>query len=259
MAQSVPIVLKGKNLILAQQLLVVGLALLFFVGLSQAFPFFPSPFKVLQAAGELFLSGEIFSHLFITLYESVTGFMIGIVLGIWIGLVLGASRYLTEVFEPIILSAYAVPKIIFLPVLLMIFGVGINAKIANATLHAIFPIILNTLVGIREVNRILVKVARSMNATKGQTFRKVYFPSMVLPIFAGMRLALGFAFLGSLLAELFEAKTGLGFLVAHFYNTAQIAQMLAAILIVFILTMSINAGMKASENRLSRWRATWRS
>ncbi len=259
MAQTVSIALKGKNLILAWQLLVLALALFFFVGLSRAFPFFPSPFKVLRAAGELFISGEIFAHLLITLYESVAGFMIGIVLGIWIGLVLGASRYLTEVFEPIILSGYAVPKIIFLPVLLMIFGVGINSKIANATLHAIFPIILNTVVGIREVNKILVKVACSMNATNGQTFRKVYFPSMVLPIFAGMRLALGFAFLGSLLAELFEAKTGLGFLVAHFYNTAQIAKMLAAILLVFILTMSINAGMKGIENRLSRWRATWRS
>jgi len=259
MAQTVSIALKGKNLILAWQLLVLALALFFFVGLSRAFPFFPSPFKVLRAAGELFISGEIFAHLLITLYESVAGFMIGIVLGIWIGLVLGASRYLTEVFEPIILSGYAVPKIIFLPVLLMIFGVGINSKIANATLHAIFPIILNTVVGIREVNKILVKVACSMNATNGQTFRKVYFPSMVLPIFAGMRLALGFAFLGSLLAELFEAKTGLGFLVAHFYNTAQIAKMLAAILLVFILTMSLNAGMKGIENRLSRWRATWRS
>jgi NitT/TauT family transport system permease protein len=181
------------------------------------------------------------------------------VLGIWIGLILGVSRYLSELFEPIILSGYAIPKIIFLPLLLMIFGVGLNCKVANATLHAIFPIILNTLVGIREVNRILVKAARSMNATKGQIFRKVYFPSMVLPVFAGMRIGVGFAFLGSLLAELFEAKTGLGFLVAHFYNTAQIAKMLAVITFVFILTMSINAGMKGIENRLSRWRATWKS
>jgi NitT/TauT family transport system permease protein len=170
---------------------------------------------------------------------------------------LGLSNILAEIFEPIILAAYAVPKIIFLPVLLMIFGVGLSSKIANAALHAVFPIILNTLVGIREVNRIFVKVARSMNATKSQSFRKVYFPSMVLPVFAGLRIALGFAFLGSLLAELFEAKTGLGFLVTHFYNTGQIAKMLAVILLVFVLTMSINAGMKRIENGLSRWRAAW--
>lgn len=251
--------LKGVSLIHALQLLILFLALLLFLGLSRAFPFFPSPFKVLWAAAEMFFTDEITSHLLVTLYETLAGFGIAIVLGLWIGLVLGVSRTLAEIFEPIILSGYAIPKIIFLPLLLMIFGVGLNSKIANAALHAIFPIILNTLVGVREVNRIFVKVALSMNATRGQTFRKVYFPSMVLPVFAGMRIGLGFAFLGSLLAELFEARTGLGFLVAHYYNAAEIAKMLAVILLVFLLTMSINAIMKGIEERLSRWRGTWRS
>jgi len=214
----------------------------------------------LRASGELFVSGDVYAHIFITLYETAAGFVIAIALGIGIGLLLGVDRTLGEVFEPIILSSYAIPKIIFLPLLLVIFGVGISSKIANATLHAVFPIILNTLVGIREVNRVHVKVARSMNATKAQTFTKVYFPSMVLPVFAGMRIGVGFGFLGSLLAELFEAKTGLGFLVASFYNTGQIAKMLAVILFVFILTMAINAGMMGMENRLSHWRkATWRN
>lgn len=259
MAQVVSAKLDGVVLTRALQLAFLSLAFLFFAGLSGVFPFFPSPFKVLRAAVGVFSSGEIYSHLLVTLYETATGFAIAIILGIWIGVILGASRTLAEIFEPIILSAYAIPKIIFLPLLLTIFGVGLSSKIANATLHAIFPIILNTLVGVREVNRIFVKVALSMNATKGQTFRKVYFPSMVLPVFAGMRIGLGFGFLGSLLAELFEAKKGLGFLVVHFYNTAQIAQMLAVILFVFILTMAINAAMKSSEERLSHWRATWRS
>jgi NitT/TauT family transport system permease protein len=244
-----------KNLVWTFQFLVLALAFVFFLWLSRAFSFFPHPLKVLEAAGELFASGEIYPHLLVTLYETLTGLAISIVLGIWIGSVLGVSRTLAEIFEPMILAAYAVPKIIFLPLLLMIFGVGLDSKIANAALHAIFPIIFNTVVGIREVNEIHVKLARSMNATLGQIFRKVYFPSMVLPVFAGMRIGLGFCFLGSLLAELFEAKTGLGYLVADFYNSGEIARMLAVILFVFLLTMSINAGMKTLENRLSRWRA----
>jgi len=244
-----------KNLVWTFQFLVLALAFVFFLGLSRAFSFFPHPLKVLEAAGELFASGEITPHLLVTLYETLAGLAISIVLGIWIGSVLGVSRALAEIFEPMILAAYAVPKIIFLPLLLMIFGVGLDAKIANAALHAIFPIIFNTAVGIREVNAIHVKLARSMNAGRGQIFRKVYFPSMVLPVFAGMRIGLGFCFLGSLLAELFEAKTGLGYLVTDFYNAGEIARMLAVILFVFLLTMSINAGLKAVENRLSRWRA----
>lgn len=249
-----------KFSIRAIQLIIFGLAFFFFAVLSRAFPFFPSSLQILRASGELFVSGDVYAHIFVTLYETAAGFMIAIVLGLAIGLLLGVDRTLGEIFEPIILSSYAIPKIIFLPLLLVIFGVGISSKIANATLHAVFPIILNTLVGIREVNWIHVKTARSMNATKAQTFTKVYFPSMVLPVFAGMRIGVGFGFLGSLLAELFEAKTGLGFLVASFYNTGQIAKMLAVILFVFILTMAINAGMMGMENRLSRWRrATWRS
>ncbi len=158
-----------------------------------------------------------------------------------------------------ILSAYAVPKIILLPLLLTIFGVGLEAKVANAAIHGIFPVILNTVVGVREVNRVLLKLGRSMKATRWQTFQKIIFPSMVLPVFTGFRIAVGLAFLGALLAELFESKMGLGFLVTHFYNTTQIPKMLAVILFVFLLTMSVNAGMKRIENSLSRWRAVWTS
>lgn len=246
-------------LVPALQFFFLFLAFLLFTGISRTFPFFPSPNRVLIAAGGLVLGGEMNPHLLVTLYETLAGFLIAMVLGIWIGLLLGVSRTLALVFEPIILSGYAVPKIIFLPLLLVIFGVGLSSKIANAALHAVFPVILNTLVGVREVNRIFLKVARSMSATRAQTFAKVYFPSVVPPVFAGMRIGLGFAFLGSLLAELFEARMGLGFLVARFYNAGQIANMLAVILLVFLLTMVINAGMKALENRLSRWRAAWKS
>jgi len=239
------------------QFLVLGGAYGLFVLLSQAFPFFPLPHLVLQTAFEFFLNGEIYPHLGITLYETLVGHAIAIVGGVAIGVLLGRSRILGEIFEPIILSAYAVPKIILLPVLLLIFGVGLTTKIANATIHGIFPVIINTSAGAREVNRVLIKAARSMRATRWQIFRKVSFPSMVLPTFAGIRLGLGFAFLGSLLAEIFEAKVGLGFLVVHYYNTIQIPQMLAVILFVFMLVIAINAGMKAIEARFSRWRGTW--
>lgn len=239
------------------QLLVLGGAYGLFVALSQAFPFFPLPHLVIKTTLEFFLTGEIYTHLGVTLYETVVGHGIAILAGIAIGVLLGGSRTIGEIFEPIILSAYAVPKIILLPVLLMLFGVGLTTKIANAAIHGIFPVILNTIVGAREVNRTLVKAARSMRATRWQIFRKVSFPSMVLPVFAGIRLGLGFAFLGSLLAEIFEAKVGLGFLVTHYYNTIQIPKMLAVILFVFMLVIAINAGMKAIEAHLSRWRGTW--
>ena len=241
----------------ALQVGLLGLLFVAFMGLSAAFPFFPSPARVLGTTVTFLTTGEIYPHLLITLYETGLGFAFSVVVGIAVGTALGTNRTIGETFEPIILSAYAVPKIILLPLLLMIFGVGLEAKVANAAIHGVFPVILNTVVGVREVNRILLKLARSMNASRWQTFQKITFPSMVLPVFTGLRIALGFAFLGSLLAELFESKIGLGFLVTHFYNTTQISKMLAVILFVFILIMSINAGMKRMENSLSRWRVAW--
>lgn len=241
----------------ALQLALFGLLFVAFMALSAAFPFFPSPTVVLETTAMLLATWEIYPHLLITLYESAVGFAAAIVLGIALGMLLGTNRTVDEVFEPLILSAYAVPKIVLLPLLLMLFGVGLPAKIANAALHAVFPVLLNTVVGVREVNATLLKLGRSMGATRWQTFQKIVFPSMVLPVFTGLRLGLGLAVLGALLAELFESKMGLGYLVVHFYNSGQIGKMLAVILFVFALTMAINALMKRTENALSRWRVAW--
>lgn len=242
----------------ALQLALFGVLFVAFMGLSAAFPFFPSPAAVLATAATFLTTWEIYPHLLITVYESGLGFAVAIVLGLAAGLALGTQRTVDEIFEPIILSAYAVPKIVLLPLLLMVFGVGLPAKVANAALHAVFPVLLNTVVGVREVNTTLLKLGRSMRATRWQTFQKIVFPSMVLPVFTGLRLGLGLAILGALLAELFESKMGLGFLVVHFYNTAQTSKMLAVILFVFVLTMVVNAVMKRTENGLSRWRVAWR-
>jgi ABC-type nitrate/sulfonate/bicarbonate transport system permease component len=242
----------------ALQLALFGVLFVAFMGLSAAFPFFPSPAAVLATAATFLTTWEIYPHLLITVYESGLGFAVAIVLGLAAGLALGTQRTVDEIFEPIILSAYAVPKIVLLPLLLMVFGVGLPAKVANAALHAVFPVLLNTVVGVRDVNTTLLKLGRSMRATRWQTFQKIVFPSMVLPVFTGLRLGLGLAVLGALLAELFESKMGLGFLVVHFYNTAQTSKMLAVILFVFVLTMAVNAVLKRTENGLSRWRVAWR-
>jgi NitT/TauT family transport system permease protein len=237
----------------------LGVVILGFTALSAAFPFFPPPTVVLGTTLALLRTGEIYPHLLVTLYETAVGMASAIIGGLAIGLALGASRTVGAVFEPLILSAYAVPKIVLLPVLLSVFGVGLEAKMANAAIHGIFPVVINTAAGVRGVNAVFLKLARSMNATRWQTARTVIFPSVVLPVFAGIRIGVGFAFLGSLLAELFEAKVGLGFLVIHAYTTAQIGKMLAAIVFVFVLVMSINGALKRVEDSLSRWRVAWTS
>lgn len=238
---------KARLIVRLTQVGAILLAVLVFAALSAAFPAFPTPLVVLDATVGLLRSGDIYPHLAITVYETGAGFGIAIVAGVAIGMALASTRTVGEIFEPLILAVYSVPKIILLPIFLAIFGVGLEAKIANAAIHGVFPIILNTVAGVRGVNPTLRKMARSMNASPWQIFRKIVFPSMALPVFSGIRIGLGFAVLGTLLAELFEASVGLGFLVMQYFNSAQMDKMLAVILFVFLLTMGLNAAMQWLE------------
>lgn len=239
---------------LAVQSAFAGFVLLCILALSRVSPLIPAPAALAAGLLELLSSEDFYVHLATTVYEAGAGLLIAAAIGIAAGLATGASRTATEFLNPIILSLYSVPKIIFLPVLLIVFGPGLAAKIANAAVHALFPILLNTMVGMREVDRLHVRVARSMLATRWQVASKVYAPSMALPVMTGVRLGTGLAFMGALLAELFESKAGIGYLVNQLYSKGLIAQMLATIFVMFVLILALNAVLQAAESRLSKWR-----
>lgn len=240
--------------ILLIQATVVAAAAAFLWLLSLVDPLVPPPHDIVAACVDLLTSQVFYLHLWVTVHETLLGLGFAAILGIALGAMIGSSQGATNFFNPIILALYSVPKIVFLPILLMVFGVGIGPKIANAALHAVFPILLNTLVATAEVNALLVKAARSMRATRLQTFRYVLLPSMVLPVFAGLKLGIGLGFLGALLAELFESTSGIAFLITRFYNEGRIADMLAVIVVLIVIIVGVNSIMKIFENRLSRWR-----
>jgi NitT/TauT family transport system permease protein len=222
--------------------------------LSLVDPLIPPPRDIAAACWGLVVSRTFYLHLWVTIQEALIGLGIAGVLGIGFGVAIGSSKAVTAFSNPIILALYSVPKIVFLPILLMVFGVGIGPKIANAALHAVFPILLNALVATAESNALLLKAAKSMRATRLQIFRYVLLPGMVLPVFAGLKLGIGLGFLGALLAELFESTAGIAFLITRFYNEGRIADMLAVITVLIVIIVIVNAIMKAVENRLSRWR-----
>ena len=243
-----------RSQVLSIQVLTVFALVGFLFVAHRFYSFLPTPAAVGAASLGLLATAEFYRHLAITLYEAVAGLAIATVLGIGVGIAIGANRLAHDFFNPIILALYSVPKIVFLPILLMIFGTGFPPKIANAALHAFFPIVLNSLVGMREVSRLHIKTGRSMRASPWQIVRTVYLPSMVLPVVAGIRLGFGLSFLGALLAELFESTEGTGHYVMEFYAQAEIPQMFVVIIAVFCLILAVNAAMKGVEQRLTRWR-----
>lgn len=224
----------------------VALAGLFYEGIV------PSSFKVLAAALRLLGDPAFYGHALRTAYEVIVGFAIGSLLGLVGGIALGAHRFSDTAAAPYIHGLASTPKIVFLPVLMLVFGAGVGAKMGMGALSAFFPMIIAIAAGMLGVDPVLVRVARSFNASPLQIVRKVYLPALVAPMVTGMRLGLGVAIIGVLLAEIKFSDKGLGHLAIQHYNFFRVADMYAVLLITFALAVLLNALMGHLGARLLR-------
>lgn len=216
--------------------------------------------QILPPASEVFAqligllgSDNLAADVYASLYEILVGFVVGSVLGILFGAVMGASTYLYRLFEPLIYYLGAVPKIILFPILILFLGTGLESKVGMAAITAFFPVVVNTALAVRDVKPIYVRAARSLGASRAQLYGKVYVPAMLGPLLSGMRLGLGVAITGALLAETDVAQVGLGFRAIEFYSQLRIAEMYALLLLVFIGAALINLGIGRLIQRTTRY------
>jgi NitT/TauT family transport system permease protein len=203
----------------------------------------PSSVAILRALFWLLLSGEFWFHLGVTSYEVVGALLLGGLAGLAAGLALGASRFLARGFEPYVHYLAPTPKIVFLPVLMVLFGVGPGSKLALGAISAFFPMALSIAAGVRGVDPVLLRVAASFRLTPWQVVRMIYLPALVRPISVGLRLAFGLAMVGCLLAEIALSNRGLGYLANQAYAHFQIPDMYAVLLVVFALAALGNAAI----------------
>lgn len=203
----------------------------------------PSSLLVLKGMARELGAADFYRDVAITGYEVVTGFVLGTTAGMAAGIALGLRRFADDAAAPYVQGLAATPKIIFLPILMLLFGVGSGSKIAMGALSAFFPVVVATAGGMKGINPVLVRVARSFNASSWQIVRKIYLPSLVEPAITGMRLGLGVATIGVLLAEIKFSKAGLGHLAIQYYNFFRVADMYAVLLLTFALAVAANALM----------------
>jgi ABC-type nitrate/sulfonate/bicarbonate transport system permease component len=202
---------------------------------------FPSVLAIAKALAQLLVSPDFYQvQLATTAYEVGVAFAIGASTGLAAGLVLGASRYAGESFEPILYYVAPTPKIVFLPVLLVLFGVGPGSKIALGALSCFFPMALSVASGVRQINPTLLKVGRSLRMSRAQALTKIYLPALRPPIGSGLRISFGLAVVGCILAELKLSDAGLGFLALDYYRQYEIAPMFAVVVVVFGLAAAGN-------------------
>ncbi len=201
----------------------------------------PSLAAIGRALFDLLSHGEYYFHLGVTAGEIGVAMLIGGVLGLVVGLVLGANRFLAKAFEAYLYYLGPTPKIIFFPVMIMWFGVGPGSKIAMGVVSCFFPIALSVAAGMRQIDKVLIRVGQSFRANTAQMAMKIYLPAMRHPIINGVRLGLGVALIGTLLAETKLSNKGIGFLIIQAYSLFDMPRMYAMLIVLFVLAIGANA------------------
>lgn len=197
---------------------------------------------------------DVRGALWLALLEISAAYALAILGGLLIGLAVGWTRFGRSSMFPIILLFYAIPQAVLLPLLTLGFGIGPAAKIAFGCSHGIFPVIVNTVAGMRNVNPLYVSAARSMGATRRDIIRNVVLPHMVGSFFAGLRLAMTMTLLGVILAELYVSTGGIGFYTRQFADNFDPAPLFALVLALAMIAIAMNALVRLAERRYTRWK-----
>jgi NitT/TauT family transport system permease protein len=172
--------------------------------------------------------------------------------GLLLGLVLGAQRTAAEVADPLLGALYSIPKITLYPIILLIFGLGISAKVAFGTIHGIFPVTIFAMGAVRNVNPLFVKAARSLNMSRAATIATILLPAALPEILTGMRVGFAAALLGTLVGELFASDAGLGFMLMRSIGNQDIPTVMALTLLIFLAAVTANAALSWVEARVER-------
>lgn len=216
--------------------------------------YFPPLSKILVKGYELFANGTIWEHMWFSLTNFLIGFGVSVVFGVVIGVPMGWYRGVHKMFDPLLSGIYATPLIALLPLIIMMFGLGSVSKIIMTVLAAVFPILINTMVGIANTDNRLITMSRAFGARDSQIFMKISLPGSLPYIVAGMRVALGRALVYIVVAEQYGAATGLGYLSSVAAQRFQMAAMFVPILIIAGLGAGLNETLKIIERRLDKWK-----
>jgi NitT/TauT family transport system permease protein len=172
-----------------------------------------SPLQTLEFTLRFVTTAQFAAHLAETASAFGMALVLSVVIGLGIGFSLGAQRFLGDVFEPMLIALYSIPKITLYPILLLAFGLGISSKVAFGAIHGVIPIALFTINAVRNVRAVYLKTGRVMALNPMDMVARIIFPAALPEIFAGLRIGFSLTLIGTLLGEMFASQRGLGFLL----------------------------------------------
>jgi ABC-type nitrate/sulfonate/bicarbonate transport system permease component len=209
----------------------------------------PNPTAVWQQLLDVLKTGEFWPDLRVTLTELVAAFALSMTTGTIVGFFVSRTRYTIRVFDPLFAGIYSIPIILFLPLYVLFFGLGMASKIALGATISFFPIVLSTVAGFGNVDRVLVTAARAMGASNYQLFRYVLVPAALPVILSGLRMGFTVALLSIIGSEVIASLAGLGHHIVQLGEGMDMARMFAYIAFVVVIAATLNGIVSALEAR----------
>ncbi|PPD55154.1 MAG: ABC transporter permease [Methylotenera sp.] len=216
--------------------------------------FLPPLSEVLVTGWKLISNGQLFTHLQASLTRSLVGFAVAVLFAIPLGLAIGWYRNFADTINPLLEMLRNTAALALLPVFILLLGIGEASKIALIIYACSWPILLNTITGVRNVDPLLIKSARTMGLTPIKLFQKVILPAAVPTIFVGVRLAGAFSVLVLVAAEMVGAKAGLGYLIIYSQYNFQIPEMFFGIISITLVGLTINYLLVSLEKHFTSWK-----
>jgi NitT/TauT family transport system permease protein len=216
----------------------------------------PTPTNVFIAFYRGFASWLYIDHIWITVSETLLGFVLGTALAFLLGTVIALSRPVEYFLYPFVVMFQAMPKVALAPLIIVWFGLGLTSKVVNAALVAFFPLMVNTIVGLRSAEEDKVNLMRSLAATRTQIFWMLQLPNAMPYIFAGLEIAMIFALIGAIVAEFVGAQAGLGMLIQSMNFTMDVAGQFSVLLLLSMIGLALNWIVIAVRKRVLFWDAS---
>ena len=213
----------------------------------------PRPTNVFLALYRGTVSTMYIEHLRVTLLETLIGFAVGSGLALALGTIVALSRRTEYFLYPFIVMFQAMPTVALAPIIIVWFGLGLTSKVVTAALVAFFPLLVNTIVGLRSADEDRVSLMRSLAASRWQIFWMLQLPNAMPYIFAGLEIAMIFSLLGAIVAELVGAESGLGMLIQSMNFTMDVAGQFSVLLILSAVGLALNGIVTAIRRRVLFW------
>ena len=213
-----------------------------------------SPLQTLSFTAKFTSTPQFAAHLAETSKAFGLALLLAVVIGLTIGFSLGASRFLSDVFEPMLVALYSIPKITLYPILLLAFGLGMSSKVAFGTIHGVIPIALFTITAVRNVRRVYIKTGHVMGLSPIDMIARIIFPAALPEIFAGLRIGFSLTLIGTLLGEMFASQRGLGFLLMSAIGLHNVDLIMTLTLLLTVFAGTASVVLLALNQRLhARW------